>query len=318
MTRVRIPLGSPISLHKAAEPAGCYNQDPMTRTVFFLLVLLFAPAAVRAELPRTETRVIHHDPFGIWQLKKSSRDFQQVTERGAKVVFMPEEQTFFTYYVPPDCRSGRVLISIHGTGGNPYIAMRDELDDAEIYDHAVVALSWFSEERGFFKAEDLYRNILQALEFVRAETGNDLSKVAYVGFSRGAAVSYEVAYLDAKGENLIDLFISHSGGVPTDLRVEAKNPDSKPDPFFSALTAGTLGEGIYRGEKFFLYSGDKDEQWGPKMSLQMENAKNLIEANGGEVLEWVREPEGGHMGFLNSPALKEKAIRYFIRGTQGL
>ena len=288
----------------------------LKQMIFLLLVFFsfFGPAA-HAELPRTKTQVIEHDPFGVWRYKKSTRNFKLITERGAKVVLMPEENTFFTYYIPPNYRSGRILISVHGTGGNPYIAMQDELDDAQKYDYLPIALSWFSEEKGFFKAEDLYRNILQALDFIRSETGNDLSKVAYVGFSRGSAVSYEIAYLDAKSENVIDFFISHSGGVPTDLRVEAKNPNSKPDPFFTGLTEGTLGAEIFKGEKFFLYSGDKDEQWGPKMSLQLENAKNLIEKNGGEVLEWVRDPEGGHLGFIRSPELKEKAIRYFIRET---
>lgn len=69
-----------------------------------------------------------------------------------------------------------------------------------------MAVSWFSRERGFFAAQDLYRNILQALNFIREKTGNDLSSVAYTGFSRGAAVSYEVASLDAKSEKIFDLF----------------------------------------------------------------------------------------------------------------
>ena len=274
------------------------------------LLIPCLPSSGMAALPQTETQQIDHDPFGVWQSKP--RDFQQITRRGAKVVYMPEEQTFFTYWIPPHYKSGRIVVSVHGTGGNPYIAMRDEISDAEKFDYLPVAISWFSRERGFFQAQDLYRNILEALNFIHSKFGNDLSAVAYIGFSRGSAVSYEVAHLDTVSENIFDLFISHSGGIPMDLRVEARNPDSKPDAFFSQLVNGKLGNEVFKGKKFFLYSGDKDESCGLTMSLQMEHAKQLIESNDGQVLEWVRDPNGGHRGLLQNPATKEKALRYFI------
>lgn len=290
-----------------------YNLRVKTKMIFLfalLLPMLSGTPSAAAEIPQTETRQMDHDPLGVWQSKP--KDFEQVKARGAKVVYMPAEQTFFTYWIPPDYKSGRIVVSVHGTGGNPYIAIRDEIGDAGKFDYLAVAISWFSKERGFFPAKDVYRNILQALDFVRSEFGNDLSAVAYIGFSRGAAISYEVAHLDAAGENVFDLFISHSGGIPLDLRIEALNPDSKPDPFFSWLTNGEPGSEVFKGKKFFLYSGDKDESWGPTMSRQVEHAKQLIEGGGGEVLEWVRDSEGGHAGFLRDPAIKEKALRYFI------
>ena len=105
--------------------------------------------------------------------------------------------------------------------------------------------------------------------------------------------------------------------MPLDLRVEAKNPDSKTDPFFSGLVNGQLGKEVFKGKKFFLYSGDRDESWGLTMSRQLEHAKQLIEAHGGQVLEWVRDPEGGHLGLIKNPAIKEKALRYFVDLTSG-
>ncbi len=265
-----------------------------------------------AELPQTETREIDHDPFDIWQ--KKPRDFETAIKRGAKVVYMPEEDTFFTYWVPPHYQSGRIVVSVHGTGGNPYIAIRDEFKTAEEYDYIAVAVSWFSPGRGFYKAQDLYRNILEALSFIQTKYKNDLSSVAYIGFSRGSAVSYEVAYLDAHGENLIDLFISHSGGMPRDYKVEAKKSNAGTDSFFEQLGEDKLGPDVFKGKKFFLYSGDKDEAWGGGngMSKQMEYAKQLIETHEGQVLEWVRDPNGGHMGLLKNPEIKAKALHYFL------
>ena len=55
-------------------------------------LILSGPFLALAALPQTETQEIDHDPFGIWQSKP--QDFQQVTEAGARVVYMPEEKTF--------------------------------------------------------------------------------------------------------------------------------------------------------------------------------------------------------------------------------
>ncbi len=266
---------------------------------------------VFAELPQTVTKQVHHDPFGVWQTKP--RDFEQVTKKGARVVNMPEEDTFFAYWIPPKHKSGRIIVSVHGTGGNPYIALKDEFDWAEKFDYAVIAVSWFSPERGFLSAQDLYRNILESLNFLQSKFGHDLSRVAYIGFSRGAAVSYEVAYLDNQSEKIFDVFIAHSGGIPLDLKVESRNQNSFPDPFFSQLVKGQLPKDAFTGTKFFLYSGDRDESWGPVMSQQMGYARQLIEANGGEVLEWVRDSHDGHMGFLRNPVIKTKALQYFMK-----
>ena len=47
------------------------------------------------------------------------------------------------------------------TKRSEYSLTRDKLlDSAEKHDYAAVAVSWFSEETGFFKAKDLNRNIL--------------------------------------------------------------------------------------------------------------------------------------------------------------
>ena len=126
----------------------------MKRLILLVLSLLFlaltSPTSLGwAELPQTKAVQMDHDPFGVWQMKP--RDFQDVTSRGAKIIYMPEEQTFFAYWVPPNYHSGRIIVSVHGTGGNPYIAIRDEIETAEKFDYLAVAISWFSKERGFFK-----------------------------------------------------------------------------------------------------------------------------------------------------------------------
>lgn len=231
---------------------------------------------------------------------------------------MPQERNFFAVWVPPHYKSGRVMVAVPGTSGSPYEALKDEIPKAGEFDYMAVAIHWnYPKRGGFLNAKDLYRNILQMLTYLQDRYGNDLSSVAYTGFSRGAAISYEVAYLDADSEKIFDLFIAHSGGIPKDFRVEAKNSEATPDRFFYDLANHQLGEHPLQGTKFFLYSGDQDESWGITMSEQVEYASQLIKENGGEVVEYVRDPQGTHAGFLYTPEINEKAIRHFMELTPG-
>ncbi len=279
-----------------------------------VVIILLCIAAKCGAAPRTEADLMDHDPYGVW---RQSRSFEHVKALGAQVVDMPAERNFFAYWVPPDFRSGRIIVAVHGTGGNPYEELKDEIPMAEKFDYLVVAINWYSPQKGFLSAKDLYRNILYSLDYIKEHYQNNLESVAYIGFSRGGAVSYEVAYLDAQTDRLFDIFIAHSGGIPKDFRIEARNPLSRADRFFRDLAANKLGPEPLKGTKFFLYSGDLDESWGLKMSEQMGYASELIERNGGRVVEWVRKAGGNHAGFRKDRSINEKAIRHFIDLTSG-
>ena len=272
---------------------------------FFLSPLAWALPATRAER-------VDHDPMGVW---KRSRSFEGVRDKGAKIIFLPEENNFFAYWAPENYHSGRVVVAVPGTGGSPYEELKDEIPMAAKFDYLVVAVNWFSPQKGFFSAEELYRQILFALNYIRETEGNDLRSVAYIGFSRGSAVSYEVAYLDNQSEHIFDYFIAYSGGIARNLKTEFMNPDAQPDPFLVKLTSGALGNAVFASTKFFLYSGDRDVTEGQSMTDKMAYAAELIEKNGGKVLEWVHSPNLGHQGLRQDRSINEKAIRYFIELT---
>ena len=105
-----------------------------------------------------------------------------------------------------------------------------------------------------------------------------------------------------------------AGGVPPNA-VTAPGEGWRPDNFFSRLNAGTLGAESYHGLNFFLYSGDRDEEWGTKMSEQMAHAQKVLPLAGAKVAAWVRDPRGGHMGFRKTAAIHEQAIQLFLRLT---
>jgi hypothetical protein len=85
------------------------------------------------------------------------------------------------------------------------------------------------------------------------------------------------------------------------------------DDFFRQINEKALPMGIYTGKTFFLYSGDRDEQWGQEMSRKMGNARGLVEFYGGTVAEWAKEADGKHMGYRLIPGIHERAMRGFLR-----
>lgn len=278
--------------------------------VGILLAMLVTAVPATAGDPTAADRA--RDPHGDWQ---HSRSYAQMIEAGARVIEVPEEKTYFAYWLPPHPEKARVVVLVHGTGGNPYEELKDELPTAKKYGYVAIALKWFDPgQRAFFDGEKLYRCIDRALDWLRKSQGNDLSRVAYSGFSRGSAIGFETAWRDRRQHQHFDLFILHSGGIPLDAVVAPRESD-RPDPFFADVEAGRLGDRAFAGCAFFLYSGDRDEAWHWCMSEQMQNARDLITRGGGTVLEWIRDPQGGHFGFRQDPQRVEKALKYFFERT---
>jgi hypothetical protein len=279
------------------------------------VVFLALPPMVFGEPVRQRVAAVEveKDPYGAW---RRSRHFEHVLDQGVRVVDLPGEKNFFAYYVPRAYASGRILVAVHGTGGTPYDALNDEIPLANQFDYLAVGVNAFSREtKDFLSEPDLYRSIQQALRYIAEKYQNNLSAVAYNGFSRGSALSYGVACLDAKTDKVFDLIIAHSGGIPLDLPEDPQRAGS--GKLMADLVYGRLGKDPLKGERFFLYSGDKDEEWGIRMSQQVEHARQIIEANGAEVVEYVRDPEGSHGGLRLNRSINEKAVRHFIRLTGG-
>ncbi|EKD50082.1 MAG: hypothetical protein ACD_62C00658G0001 [uncultured bacterium] len=272
----------------------------------FLLIVCWCPLCL-AQTPESKT-----DYLGYY---KTSHSYQRVIEAGATVINYPEDHSFAVLWVPPEVTQGRIMVLLHGSQGTPYEEIKDELAMAQKYKYLLVGIQWHDRQTDrYYPASQVYRIIDKTLQYVKKKYSNDLSRVAFSGFSRGAAVSYELAYFDLTHRKFFDLFIAHSGGIATDL-VVAPGENPHPDDFLKNFVSGRLGKAPFVGGRFFLYSGDEDESWGIKMSLYVENAKQKITQAGGEVVECVREAHGKHMGYRLNTAVHERSIRHFIRLT---
>lgn len=265
----------------------------------FTATHLFSPALIETS----------QDYLGYY---KTSPNYSQVLASGAKVVNLPEEESYAVFWQPSQIRQGRIMLAVHGTEGTPYAEVKDEIDFGTRYGYAVLGVQWHNQATDhYYSATQLYRIIHKALQYVKERYGLDLQRIAYVGFSRGSAVSYETAYLDRKGYQYFDLMISHSGGIPVNS-VAVQGENNGPGVFFYNLVNSRLGSQPLLGSNFFLYCGEKDEEWGSTMCEQVDYARTQIEKNGGTVVEFIRDANGAHGGYRLNESYHERGVNQFL------
>ena len=244
----------------------------------------------------------------------NSPGYSLLSGKAVKVVNLPEEDSFFAVYTPSAVQKARVMVVVHGTDGTPYEELKDEVSYADQYGYIVLGVQWHNKATDTYATpKTVYRTIVKALDHLKRTTGNDLSRVSYVGFSRGSAISYEVAWRDRQSRKFFDLTVAHSGGFPTIL--PAAPPADDPGVFYNALTKGTLGAAPMSGTKFFMYCGEKDEILGTEACKLVNNAKTLIERNAGTVVRLIDDPVGKHAGYRVNPQYHTDGVQAFIDAT---
>jgi hypothetical protein len=176
----------------------------------------------------------------------------------------------------------------------------------------LVGIQWHDARTNTYDPpEAVYRRIDTVLRYLQRTDGVPLTKVALSGFSRGGAISYEVTYRDLQANRYFKLTVAHSGGIPSD-GVIARGESNTPGAFYTNLVSGALGIAPFDGAHFFLYAGEKDEQWGAKMAEQIRNARELITRNNGEVVKCIIDPQGTHMGYLRNRDYHQQSIEAFL------
>jgi predicted esterase len=253
-----------------------------------------------------------HDLLGIWKQPKHARAFELVTGQGARVLNLPKVTRFAAVWKPEGYASGRIMVLVPGTGGTPYEGLKDEIGLANAYDVMLVGLQWFDpQSETYDDPADVYRNIETVLRYLSTTEQVPLTRVALSGFSRGSAISYELAYRDLQSNKYFDLVIAHSGAIRPDGRV-APRQQTDPGQFYADFLNDRLGEAPMAGTRFFLYAGEQDEQWGAEMAENMAFTRDRLLRAGAEVTDCIIDPEGGHMGYFLNSAHHELAVKRFV------
>ncbi len=197
----------------------------------------------------------------------------------------------------------RVIFGLHGTDGN---AEEDwwfnwKSSTAE-RSYAYIGLTYLDATSGMYDDEPgAYSNIKQVLDEIKASCEFGSPAIDLVGFSRGSAMTFGVAYLDLKDRRLFKAFGENSGAVP---------PGTPPTPTVTAFM--TRNEtNAYTGGKFWMYCGEKDLSHGSPMCDEMTTAKTFVTTYGGTVGDLYRDPTGGHGGLNSNTAALAAMYAYF-------
>ena len=228
---------------------------------------------------------------------------------GARVVNLEPMDTFFVLWVPDGYESmaaKRVMVIAHGHTGNAYREVGLELEFAQKYGYAIVAIQWWSGVGDkMYSGQQFYDFMNVALQYMAYKYNAQLDKCAYRGWSMGSGISYEVTYLDRiNGTNYLALTISHDGGMMPDPSKMAVGRE-----FVTNLYNGVYGQDAFAGKHFYLYAGQREQ------ADYMRNTAEVITAFGGVVERLVEDVDAGHDGFYRHPQYHEEAIEIFFRLT---
>lgn len=231
---------------------------------------------------------VRHDEILELSKRFEPGSYQYALQNGAKIVPVKDGKSFVLWWAPKgfDPKRDTVLVSL---GGHAGWATRDfQVWHKHIKDrgYAFLTLQWWygrSEETfGYAQPREIYEWIREALE----ERGITPGHVIFHGFSRGSANSYAVTYHDRLQKNpFFAVTISNAGEMAADFPPNRGFLDKRdgPQPF--------------KGAHWILYCAENDQE--RKNSCEgMQWTKEQLEERGATVDKFIRNPSGGHGGFM--------------------
>ncbi len=246
-----------------------------------LLLLLFLPSA-RAEIRQDE----------IMELGRQAQPGAYEFSRKMKAEFVPVQdgRTFFVWWAPEgfNPKTSTVFVSLHGHAG--WAARDFEVWYPKLKDrgYGFLALQWWygrsAESNGYAKPMDIYKWIREELE----RRGIPPGHVIFQGFSMGSANSYAVTYIDRRQKTpMFAVTISNAGEMEADFPPNRGFLDKRdgPRPF--------------AGAHWIIYCAEHDNERANSCQ-KMEWTKQQLEERGAVVDQFIRDPQGGHGGFMQS------------------
>lgn len=198
----------------------------------------------------------------------------------------------------------RVMVNLHGTGGAPESEWAiDWQTILSQHNWAYIGLKYVNDATGVHDDETtIYANLKTALTEIAASCEFGNPSMFLVGFSRGSAESFPIAYLDIKDRRYFKAIGNNSGawiiGEPMTATMEA----------IVARHETTA----YAGTKFWMYCGALDDGHnGHPMCEEMTNAKTFITSYAGTVERLYQDPTGGHGGLAKNTDAWTAMFTYF-------
>lgn len=230
---------------------------------------------------------------------------------GAKVLQLPELETFVVYWLPENAKADRFLVLLHDANETAYDEIGAEIAAAKANGYGLLAIQWHTKSTDTYQsAAAMYRGISSVFDWldqsdVRPKT------LALAGLGQGATVSFELLSFDRSNRRFFSGVAGFSGGIPNDAIVAPKR-SARPDPFLVSLIVGQVKADLYSGLRFYLYCGRLDEEWGVKMCEQVNYAQSLAIKYGAKADALVTSETLGHRGVRTDPMLYQGFIDWFL------
>lgn len=233
---------------------------------------------------------------------QSQREALYIAGGGVKAV----SNRYYAMWFPSGWASSsprRAMIGLHGTGGAPETEWSVDWKDIVLSrGWAYIGLKYVDDTTGVHDDDStIYTNLKSMIDDVRRACEFGSPSMFLVGFSRGSAESFPVAYLDIKDRRFFKAIGNNSGAwligepmVPTMQAIVSRGETT-----------------AYSGTRFWMYCGGRDTNHGYPMCDEMTNAKSFITAYGGTVERLYEDPTGGHGGLAKNADAVSSMFAYF-------
>jgi predicted esterase len=211
---------------------------------------------------------------------------------------------YYAAYFPSGFGTGRrrVLVALHGTGGSPEAEWNDWRSTMQSRGWGFLGLKYVDDSNGSYDDDaTIYSHAKTMLDEVRAACDLGGAAAFLLGFSRGSAQAFPVAYRDLKDRRLFSAVANNSGawllGGPLPPTLAESDARGEPSAF--------------AGGRFWMYCGGRDMEHGYPMCDEMQNARAYVLSHGGTVERLYEDPSGGHGGLPRNPDAVAALFAYF-------
>jgi hypothetical protein len=218
--------------------------------------------------------------------------YEFALEKGVKIIPTSDGRSFCLLWKPEgfDTMSSRPIVAtIHGHGSFAFDEFFLWYNYCKERNYALIALQWYfgGDERNsnYYQPNEMYPIFENVLRNENIKPGFCL----FHGFSRGSANTYALAAFDTHtGNRFFGMIISNSGSAEDDY------------PANKDILNGKFGTLPYSNTHWVLFCGVKDDNIHSDCS-SMEKTEKWVEALGGKVELFIKDPSAGHGGFhMNS------------------
>lgn len=255
-----------------------------------LIFLLFCGVALAAELSAEGNTLLKQ--------ASESKFYSQAMSLKPKIISINGGKSFAAVYSPSDHPS-RWIVSLHGHDGFATDDIAVWSRHLEGRDVGLVALQWWRGKgermQDYLTPPEIYRAIDELLPELGASPGD----VLLHGFSRGSAVIYAVAALDAAHKRYFSTIIASSGAVQLDY------------PPSGEIEKGRFGEKPFGGQNWITSCGERDQNPERDGCPAMRRTAEWIKGKGGNVALQIEDPDGGHGALVTNSANAKRVLDYF-------